>query len=192
MVRWANLGSVERRGEGQIELTADRRRGDTPTMPDKKTYLNPAGTKPDLSVFEGAAKRAAATEAGRPTDGLTKLPACPKEMPDAARPFYRQAGKLILQAGILSARDIPTLISYAETQGELLEIEQIIQVEGRFQQSAFGSKPHPGLTERRHLQNLVRQYQAALGFGPASRLKVQPPVEESSSSVSSRPQARQA
>jgi phage terminase small subunit len=113
-------------------------------------------------------------------------------MPDAARPFYRQAGKLILQAGILSARDIPTLISYAEAQCELLMIHHIIDVEGRFQPSAFGSKPHPALTERRHLQNLVRQYQAALGFGPASRLKVQPPVEESSSSVSSRPQARQA
>lgn len=149
-------------------------------------------TKPDLSVFAPAAKQAAAAGASRPSDTLTKLPACPQEMQLEARPFYRQAGKLILQAGILSARDIPTLISYAEAQCELLMIHHIIDEEGRFQQSAFGTKPHPALTERRHLQNLVRQYQAALGFGPASRLKVQPPVEADSSSVSSRPQANQA
>lgn len=193
MVKWAIQSSQPRHVVGQIELTAEIYKGDTLQMPEHNSQTKTAATRPDLSVFKLAAQqRAAAADVGKPSDGLAKLPPCPKDMTDEARPFYRHAGKLICQAGILSARDIPTLISYAEAQSELLVINRIIDVEGRFQQSAFGTKPHPALTERRHLQNLIRQYQAALGFGPASRLKVQPPVEESSSSVASRPQAKHA
>lgn len=110
-------------------------------------------------------------------DRLTAVPPAPASMAADVRSHYEAACALLLQAGILSCRDVPAVISYAETQAELAQVQAILDEDGLFFPAGFGKKAHAGLVERRALQDRLLRYQKQLGFTPVSRQQVEAPIE---------------
>ena len=79
-----------------------------------------------------------------------------------------------LPKNMLATLDWSAFAAWADTQGKIVEIEEILQREGLtyVNEKTGVTYAHPLLKEQDQLKNLLRGYITELGFSPSSRARV--------------------
>ena len=105
------------------------------------------------------------------TEPLKELPSCPLVLGKSATKHYRRIGKMAIEAGTLSARDID-VVAVAATAATLVEQAMASLEGGIITIGANGAEvAHPGINILAKAQATLLRALARLGLDPQSRDK---------------------
>jgi P27 family predicted phage terminase small subunit len=106
-----------------------------------------------------------------------KMPARPPHLSEGAKKAWNQLSKLLFRMGVLTEADGFALEQLCETRAEILEAQQTIAEEGRYQHvttKAGGEmiRLHPAVTQKGDAERRYRAWLNEFGLTPAARSKV--------------------
>lgn len=109
----------------------------------------------------------------RSGDQLTKLPPPPAELSEAAADAWRRVGQAALDAGVLTAPDLPMLRLGAEALGTAAEAEAVIRKDGiTLACASGGAKAHPAVKVLEAARYQAMRCLVELGLSPRARNNV--------------------
>jgi len=121
---------------------------------------------------------------------LDSVPVAPDELSTTGIEHWNEAGGLLLEMGILTTAEMPSLLHYARTQQEIYECEADINEHGWVQVNAnTGMEYDRPVVKRRAaaLDRLMRLF-SRFGFTPSDRvgMKVESPKAKVTTGVGAR------
>ena len=112
----------------------------------------------------------------KPPAGAPKMPAHFKG--HAARE-WRRVVPMLLDAGLLTLADAPTLEAYCETYARWKDAAAIVDAEGLVVEAKQGPVPHPAVNIEKAARKDCMEFAQRFGFDPSSRSKLAAPKKES-------------
>lgn len=145
-----------------------------------------------LKVLDGTYRedRHGPVDAEPTTRILESVPVAPDGLSARGIHHWNEAGGLLLEMGILTTAELPSLLHYARTQQEIYECEDDIAANGWVQVNAKSGMEYDRPVVKRRagaLDRLMRLF-GRFGFTPSDRvgMKVEAPKPKSSVGVGSR------
>lgn len=114
------------------------------------------GRKPNLTVIDGG------TVKGR-------CPSAPGWFSDQAKAEWKRVAPQLHARGLLTDDTIGTVESYAIAAGQVRELEETMQAEGRMVASEDGPRPHPAFKMQQAAMREARLLAAELALTPHRR-----------------------
>ncbi len=121
---------------------------------------------------------------------LESVPAAPDELDERGIHHWNEAGGLLLEMGILTTAELPSLLHYARTQSEIYECEDDIAANGWVQVNANTGMEYdrPVVKRRAAALDRLMRFFGRFGFTPSDRvgMKVEAPKKKEKSGVGAR------
>ena len=115
---------------------------------------------------------------------LAKPPTAPKGLSTKGKKEWRSVCKLLIEAGVLTQRDLFGIESYIRLREDLWQLEEVMNKPDfeRFYRDSKGDiKSHPILVDMRSLRTAIFQYEKALGLNPCARARANAVAKENKS-----------
>jgi len=103
---------------------------------------------------------------------ISELPEAPKWLSPEGKKYWYSEGESLILKGVLTTDDLPLFSTLARAYGEIVELEKILQKDGRIIEIRDKPQVHPAVRMLATAMSAFRQCCVEFGLTPKSRMSV--------------------